>query len=171
MAKISKSVSTSVSSNNNTGNNGNKRRELVQIGCLNFDYIRDAEGNIMGAEGAFGNLESANPSLFDDILFFNGPRTKAKIFASSGIVAKVEKELETKGIDVCCYIVRDDKKWLKGKICGNRWQTQSQDFSTGEVRNNEIVFFQTNFWSDNPNKDIEHQQLRPGDVLMFAALI
>lgn len=157
MAKISKSASTPAS-NTNTNNGGNKRREIHEIGSLFFGYKRDGEGNILGAEGCFGALESEYKEIFDKILFMNESRSEAKIFASQ------------KHEGLCCYIVREDKKWLKGKIVGNRWQTQSQDFATGEVRTNEIVFFQTNFWSDNPNKDLEHQQLRPGDTLMFAVI-
>jgi hypothetical protein len=149
MAKKASNVSTSTNSS---------RKEFVEIGSMSFEYRKDDEGNILSDTPVFGAIETEFPETFTNIVFMNEERDQGLIMA----------DREHQGLML--YIVRDDKKYLKGKIIDSQWRSQYTDFQSGEVSHNEFKFLQTRFWSRNPNKDPDHQALRAGDRLVFAIM-
>lgn len=146
------------SNSTTSSNNNSSRKEFVEIGSLSFEYRKDDEGNILSDAPVFGAIETEFPETFTNMVFMNEERDQGLIMA----------DREHQGLML--YIVRDDKKFLKGKIVDSQWRSQFTDFQTGEVSHNEFKFFQTRFWSQNPNKDPDRQALRAGDRLVFAIM-
>lgn len=152
MAKKNSSVSTSAPHTEKQ-----YKQFIVEIASMEFGYRKDEEGNVLSETPSFGNLETDYPETFDGILYMNDCRESGVIFA------------DPRHHGLMLYIVRDDKKFFKGKITENgQWKSQYTDYNTGEVSHHEFKYFQTKFWTGNPNKDAERQALRVGDKLVFA---